>query len=360
MDLGVFEAVANSAPIAVDDYFTIVKSAPVPPPPAPTGLSATAGNAHVSLAWTGSAAATGYSVKRATVNGGPYATIASGLAATAYDDASAANGVTYYYVVSASNGGGESANSSQASATPLPPAPAAPTGLVATGGNAQVGLSWSASAGAASYAVKRATSSGGPYANVATGIAGTSYNDTTVSNGTTYFYVVSASNPGGESGNSSQASATPQVTAPAAPTGLAASAGNAQVGLSWAASAGATGYIVKRATLSGGPYTNIASGIAGTGYSDTAVSNGTTYFYVVSATNAGGESGNSNQASATPMAPPALPAAPSNLAATAISRGTTTRTTRPAARSSARPSRTPASRRSPRSAPTSRATPTPA
>ncbi|WP_407644625.1 cellulose binding domain-containing protein [Cohnella cholangitidis] len=122
------------------------------------------------------------------------------------------NGTTYYYVVSAVNAAGESANSAQASATPIavPTVPAAPTGLTATGGNAQVALSWTASSGAVSYNVKRATTNGGPYATVATGVTGTSYADTGLTNGTTYYYVVSAVNAAGESANSAQASATPQ------------------------------------------------------------------------------------------------------------------------------------------------------
>ncbi len=94
--------------------------------------------------------------------------------------------------------------------------------------------------------------------------------------------------------------ATP--TPPPAPTGLTATAGNAQVSLSWTASSGATSYNVKRATVSGGPYTTIATGVTATSYTNTGLANGTTYFYVVSAVNASGESANSNQASATPTA----------------------------------------------------------
>lgn len=95
-------------------------------------------------------------------------------------------------------------------------------------------------------------------------------------------------------------SATPSapVTIPAAPTGLSATAGNAQVVLSWTGSTGATSYHVKRGTATGGPYTTIASSTA-TNYTDTAVTNGTSYYYVVTAVNSAGESGNSNQATAT-------------------------------------------------------------
>jgi DNA/RNA endonuclease G (NUC1) len=90
---------------------------------------------------------------------------------------------------------------------------------------------------------------------------------------------------------------------PAAPTSLVATAGNATVGLTWTASSGATGYNVKRSTTNGGPYTTIAPNVATASYTDNAVTNGTTYYYVVSAINANGESANSAQASATPSVP---------------------------------------------------------
>ena len=184
-----------------------------------------------------------------------------------------------------------------------PQIPAAPTGLVATAGNAQVSLSWVASTGATSYTVKRATTSGGPYTNVATAVTNTSYVDTALTNGTTYYYVVSATNAAGSSVNSAQVSVVPAslVTVPAAPTGLVATAGDAQVSLSWAATTGATSYTVKRATTSGGPYTNVATAVTNTSYVDTALTNGTTYYYVVSATNAAGSSVNSAQVSAVPV-----------------------------------------------------------
>jgi endoglucanase len=195
--------------------------------------------------------------------------------------------------------------------------PAVPAGLAATAGNATVTLQWTASSGATSYNVKRATSSGGPYSQLAAPTAAT-YTDTSVTNGTTYFYVVSALDSAGESANSAQVSAAPAApaTTPAVPTGLAATAANASVALSWTASSGATSYHVKRATANGGPYTQIAAPTAAT-YADTSVSNGTTYYYVVSALDSTGESANSAQVSATPTASVTIPAMPTGLAATA-------------------------------------------
>jgi hypothetical protein len=179
-------------------------------------------------------------------------------------------------------------------------APAAPTSLSATAANAQVNLSWSASSGASAYYVKRSTTSGGPYTQIAAPAA-TNYSDNNLSNGTKYFYVVSAYNSYGQSSNSSEVSATPAAAAtpPAAPTGLQAAGGNAQVSLTWTASTGATSYHVKRSTTSGRGYLQIAAPTAAN-FTDTTVNNGTTYFYVVSALNAAGESANSAQATATP------------------------------------------------------------
>jgi hypothetical protein len=93
--------------------------------------------------------------------------------------------------------------------------------------------------------------------------------------------------------------AAPTGTPPAAPSGLAGTAGSAQAMLSWAVSSNATGYNVKRSTTSGGPYTTVGSPTATT-FVDKTAANGTTYFYVVSATNGGGESANSAEISVAP------------------------------------------------------------
>ena len=92
--------------------------------------------------------------------------------------------------------------------SPTPAAPATPSGLSATVGNGQVALTWSASAGATGYAVSRGASSAGPFASVGE-TASTSFTDTGVTNGTAYYYVVSASNMAGSSANSAALAATP-------------------------------------------------------------------------------------------------------------------------------------------------------
>src|SRR5258708_3870290 len=168
--VGAYQKANGSYVITKDNYngnsvviYTLTAGTPPPPPPAaPTRLAATAvPRSQINLSWTASSGATSYNVKRATVSGGPYTTIATGVTATSYTDATAVNGTTYFYVVSAANVGGESANSAQVSATPSAPTiPAAPTGLVATGAKRKVSLSWNASTGATSYNAKRAAASG--------------------------------------------------------------------------------------------------------------------------------------------------------------------------------------------------------
>ena len=98
------------------------------------------------------------------------------------------------------------------------------------------------------------------------------------------------------------------------PSAVVATAGNAQVLITWGVSTDAMNYTVKRSTVSGGPYSSIGSPSAPT-YTDSAVTNCTKYFYVVSASNTAGASANSAEVNATPSAPTL--AAPVNLSATA-------------------------------------------
>ncbi|HLX72906.1 MAG TPA: glycosyl hydrolase family 28 protein [Verrucomicrobiae bacterium] len=93
---------------------------PNSPPAAPLGLTAVVNNGVINLNWSPVAAVTGYNVKRSTVSGGPYTTIAPGITTTTYGDTQVTNFTTYYYVVSALNGAGEGTNSTEVSATPVP------------------------------------------------------------------------------------------------------------------------------------------------------------------------------------------------------------------------------------------------
>ncbi|MGH9386979.1 MAG: S8 family serine peptidase, partial [Vicinamibacterales bacterium] len=94
------------------------------------------------------------------------------------------------------------------------------------------------------------------------------------------------------------------IAPPQTPTGLTARGLDTKVNLSWSAALGATRYHVKRSLTPGGPYSSIDSGVHETSYTDTGVVNGTSYYYVVAGANTQGESGDSNEASATPNIPP--------------------------------------------------------
>lgn len=187
---------------------------------------------------------------------------------------------------------------------PNPSIPSVPSSLIATAGDSLVLLSWADALGANSYNVKRSTVIGGPYVTIAA-TSNTNYSDSTAVNNTTYFYVVSAVNIAGESANSSSVSATPAapILAPATPQSPSTTSGNSTASIFWSASAGASTYNVKRSTTNGSGYVTIATPSVNA-YTDTTVVNGTVYYYVVSAVNSVGESANSTQVSASPVAPP--------------------------------------------------------
>jgi hypothetical protein len=272
----------------------------VPPPSVPTALVATPGNSQVSLSWTASATGspTGYNVKRSTTSG--LETIIGTTVGTSYTDATAVNGTTYYYVVSGTNAAGEGFNSTEASAMPAA-APGQPQNVTATAGVNSVSLSWDATGGATGYLVLRGTTSG-TY-TVTDSVASNTNFDATAAGGTTYFYVIQATNAGGAGPLSFEVSALPTIAAPAAPASLTATPSSGQVGLNWAVGLGATGYNVKRSTTSGSEST-IGTAL-GTSYTDSTAVNGNIYYYEVSSTNSAGESDNSIEATA--AMPPATP-----------------------------------------------------
>jgi hypothetical protein len=101
---------------------------------------------------------------------------------------------------------------------PVTPVTSAPTGLVASATSSRINLSWKATPGAMSYVVKRAPTSAGTYAIIATSVTATNFSDLSVSAGMNYYYVVSALNSGGESANSATATASiPVILSEGAP-----------------------------------------------------------------------------------------------------------------------------------------------
>jgi len=172
-----------------------------------------------------------------------------------------------------------------------------PANLTATPASPnQIDLTWNAAAGAVDYVVQRSTTNGGPYTTIASSLTATNYSDTGLTADTTYYYQAGARDANGATINSAQAPATTPA-GPAAPQGLAAlSLTPGQVDLSWNASPAATGYVVKRTTISGGPYLPLGT-TAATRFTDTNVTGGFTYSYVVASLDAAGEGVASTEAS---------------------------------------------------------------
>ncbi|MEW6684379.1 MAG: fibronectin type III domain-containing protein [Nitrospirota bacterium] len=306
----------------------------------PTGLSAAdvAGDqgGALALSWTPSTDldVTAQRVYRSLTAGGPYSLVTNFANNTtaAYTDTGLTNGTTYYYVVRAFDGTQESANSNEASAVPVDNfAPAAPTALSATDVAADQGgalaLSWTPSTDLDVIAqrVYRSTTTGGPYTLVTSVADNTTaaYTDTGLANGTPYYYVVRAFDGTQESADSTEASAAPvDNTALAAPTALSAADVTGDNGgalaLNWtpSTSTDVTAQRVYRSTTAGGPYTLVTSFANNTtgAYTDTGLTNGATYYYVVRAFNGTLESANSNEASAAPVDNTA-PAAPTGVSA---------------------------------------------
>ena len=184
----------------------------------------------------------------------------------------------------------------------------APTGLNTTPGESQVQLTWSAVANAASYKVMRSLTSGGPYSTLQDNVAATSYTDNDVSSSTTYYYIVSAvDTASNESANSAESSATTlaDTTPPAVPSGLRAIPGDGRVTLDWADNSESDfdSYAVYRSTTSGSGYVSIDSSLTNSAYTDISVTNGVTYYYVVTASDiTTNESVYSSEVSAVPVA----------------------------------------------------------
>lgn len=274
-----------------------------PMPPTPSGVSAVVravpGDTTVRVLWSPVGRADSYTLYWANspgiVAGGPGVTAVRDLKVLAYDHTGLTNGVAYHYAVAAVNLSGEGPLSAEVSATPIAPAPSAPTGLVAVASDAAVELAWSAVPGATSYDVYWATS---PGVQKATGtrvqaLTQSRFNHAGLVNGTTYYYAVTATGPGGEGPLSAEVSARPLPPPPEAPLGVSAiankEAGNITV--QWFDVAGATGFNLYRGTQP-----NLATYYKDTtrvtlyadvaaGFIDTAVVSGTTYYYVVTAFN---------------------------------------------------------------------------
>jgi VCBS repeat-containing protein len=310
VDDGTVQASAN---VTVD----VFDAANVPIPP--TNLIATAGESSVTLDWddNGEPDLTSYSVYRSeTSDGSGYVLIATGVGLSEYVDNTSVDGTTYYYVVKAVDSDGDESviYSNESTATPVADPPAEPTGLVAIADDGSVTLDWddNIEPDLASYNVYRSETPGSygttPLPNSP---SSSNYVDDTAANGTTYYYVVKAVDSNSyESGDSNEVSATPiaDTTPPAEPTGLVAIADDGSVTLNWDDNGepNLASYTVYRKETTGS-YTAIATNVSLSTYVDSGLTNGTSYYYVVTAVDfEGNESANDNELFATPQVPISL------------------------------------------------------
>ena len=189
--------------------------------------------------------------------------------------------------------------------------PGSPAGLTAIQGNGEASLTWTAVSGATDYVLYRGTVIEGPYSFIAQ-TQGTGHTNRGLSNGTPYYYVVTALNADGQSPYSEPIDVTPTPTVLKSPDGVTAIPGNGQVSLVWSPVTSAVSYNVLRGTSKGGPYTLLTPAAPGPSFTDRELTDGTQYFYVVQtmSTNLGAYS---EEVYATPSA--LLPSAPTNFIA---------------------------------------------
>ena len=292
----------------------IAMTSDVVKPQAPT-VSALSGNTQVTLSWGDVSGATSYNIYWSTDSGVTTSSTQISGVTSPYIHTGLTNGQEYFYIVTANNPGGEGLASSEVSATPQVLPPIAPTGVSAAYSDTQVTVEWGSVTNADSYNIYWSTDSG---VTTGTGIpiydVTSPYTHTGITNGTPYYYIVTAVNAGGESEASDEVSATPQIPAPIAPDGVSAAPGDTQITVSWDSVADAVSYNIYWSNSTGvttGNGTEISN--VTSPYTDTGLTNDDTYYYIVTAVNAGGESSASLQVSATPQVPPVNP--PSGLSA---------------------------------------------
>ncbi len=287
-------------------------------PPGPLqDLQAVPSDSKVTLTWAvptdnGGSPITGYTVCRSLVSG--QETVLLTVTGTTYQDTNLVNGVTYYYQVMAVNAMGAGHVSNEISSVPaavLGP----PTSIAAAPSDSAISLSWTAPVNtggspAVSYKIYRGTSSTTQLFLVS--VTQSSYLDTGLTNGQSYYYKISSVNAVGEGAQSATVSATP-FSIPSSPLSLAALAGNGGVSLSWAAPLSNGGasilrYHVYWSESATGPWTMIDTLNTGLVYAHTGLTNGHTYYYQVAAVNVAGEGPRTPVVSATPRTVPSAPA----------------------------------------------------
>jgi hypothetical protein len=250
-------------------------------------VTATAGDASATVSWTApsdeGSAITGYTVTASP--GGATCTTVDGSTTTC-TVTGLTNGTAYTFTVTATNADGTGTPASPSAAVTPSTVPDVPTDVTAVAGNRSATVSWSAPSDEGSpitgYTV---TSSGGQTCST----SGTTCLVTGLINGTSYTFTVTATSADGTGPASAASPAVTPSTVPDAPTGVAATAGDASATISWTApgdeGSTITGYTVT-ASNSNPPKTCTTTGA--TTCSITGLANGANYTFTVRATNADG------------------------------------------------------------------------
>ena len=155
-----------------------------------------------------------YTVERSGAVDGSFSVIASSLPSISFIDSNVEEGETYFYRVYATNNTGRSLYSTPAGISVSAPNAIGVTNLQASSENSQVSLSWSGFPQNTKYQLYRSTQSGGPFVDLIAETNFTSFNDVSVTNDNSYYYIVKGLNPSGLSMQSNIATATPKSGPP--------------------------------------------------------------------------------------------------------------------------------------------------
>jgi len=283
----------------------------------PTNVSATtASSSSITVSWYSVTDASEYYIFRSSSLSGTYSLVGSSTS-TSYTDTGLSASTTYYYKVAAYNSAGTGSQSSYASATTSSSSsggsgtikPGTPTDFYVYSSvspyvtSSSIKMDWDAVTGATGYYVYRSSSAYGTYTKVGNSTS-TSYTDTGLSAGTTYYYKVSAYNSAGESSLSaydysttSPSSSGGGTSVPSAPTGVTATRQSASnVYITWNSVSGATSYKVYWSYTASGTY-SLAGTTTSTNYTDTGWGASESGYIKVSAVNSAGEGAQSSYAS---------------------------------------------------------------